>query len=164
MLHGIGVAARALALFLVLNAPAAADQLGDGLAAYGGGRFAAALQLLQPLAEQGDARAQFTLGDMYMFGEGVARDAGQAVTWYRLAADHDYPNAQYALGFMYLNGLGVARDYVQAMAWFEICARHAGFTYFGSRSADLVKRKMTPAQIAAAHAAAQAWKAIPAEP
>ena len=37
-------------------------------------------------AEQGDARAQASLGLMYEEGRGVVRDDGEAVRWYRLAA------------------------------------------------------------------------------
>ena len=34
-------------------------------------------------AEQGDAKAQFNLGVRYANGEGVPKDASQAVTWFR---------------------------------------------------------------------------------
>ena len=34
-------------------------------------------------AEQGDADAQFNLGVMYEFGEGVPHDDVEAVKWYR---------------------------------------------------------------------------------
>ena len=37
-------------------------------------------------AEQGDAKAQAILGAMYEYGEGVTKDAKQAVAWYRQAA------------------------------------------------------------------------------
>ena len=43
----------------------------DGVAAYQRGEYAAALNLLRPLAEQGDPGAQFKLGVMYRNGEGV---------------------------------------------------------------------------------------------
>ena len=40
-----------------------------------------------PLAEQGDADAQFDLAMMYDHGEGVPQGEQEAVKWYRMAAD-----------------------------------------------------------------------------
>jgi TPR repeat protein len=64
----------ALALFGV----AAAGQLEDGVAAYQLGDYETAMQLLRPLAEQGNAEAQFTIGQMYENGQGVPQDFTQA--------------------------------------------------------------------------------------
>ncbi|OKQ00421.1 hypothetical protein BLA59_09310, partial [Haemophilus influenzae] len=49
--------------------------------------FKAMLAILQPLAEQGDAIAQFLLGGMYEEGRGVKQDDFDAVKWYRKAAE-----------------------------------------------------------------------------
>jgi len=40
-------------------------------------------------AEAGDAEAQYSLGVMYAYGEGVPRDKTEAVKWYRKAADRN---------------------------------------------------------------------------
>lgn len=45
-----------------------------------------ALREFRPLAEQGDAAAQFSLGLMYANGEGVPEDGIQAYAWFNLAA------------------------------------------------------------------------------
>ena len=50
-----------------------------GLAAAQRGDFATALREWTPLAEQGDATAQFNLGVMYDNGEGVPQDDKTAV-------------------------------------------------------------------------------------
>ena len=55
-------------------------------AAYQRGDYATAIQLLEPLAEGGNASAQYTLGLMYAKGEGVPRDPVQAHFWLDLAA------------------------------------------------------------------------------
>jgi TPR repeat protein len=55
-------------------------------------------------AFRGDAAAQLKVGDMYASGDGVPHDYGEAVKWYRLAADQGYAGAQSALGNMYANG------------------------------------------------------------
>ncbi len=39
-------------------------------------------------ADQGDARAQYNLGEMYMLGRGVPQDYTQAYVWVALAAAH----------------------------------------------------------------------------
>ncbi len=50
------------------------------------------------LAEQGDADAQCSLGEMYDKGRGVAQDYAEAVKWYRMAAEQGYAWAQRNLG------------------------------------------------------------------
>ena len=57
-----------------------------------------------PLAEQGDAEAQISLGIMYDYGRGVPEDDTEAVKWYRKAAEQGVAKAQYNLGVMYTNG------------------------------------------------------------
>jgi TPR repeat protein len=57
-----------------------------GMAAYENGDYALALKEIRPLAEQGDAKAQFNLGMMYDLGRGVPQDHVQAYMWYNLAA------------------------------------------------------------------------------
>jgi hypothetical protein len=52
----------------------------DGLAAYGRGDYATALQEWLPLAEQGDAVAQYNLGVMYANGWGVPENDAEAAT------------------------------------------------------------------------------------
>ena len=78
--------------------------LEEGLAAYQRGDFATAMREWRPLAEVGDANAQFNLGAMYANGEGVSKDDAEAVKWYRLAAAQGHAKAQYILGVMYVTG------------------------------------------------------------
>ena len=99
------------------------DNVGqDGLAAYQRHDYATALQVLRPLADHGDARAQYVIGVMYYNGEGVSLDSDQAVKWFRLAADQRLANAQHNLGHMYAKGEGVSRDYSEAVKWFGLAA------------------------------------------
>lgn len=44
-----------------------------------------ALKEWLPLAEQGDAQAQFNLWETYSYGRGVTKDEVLAVQWYRKA-------------------------------------------------------------------------------
>ena len=48
--------------------------------------YATALRLIRPLAEQGDANAQYNLGVFYDNGLGVSQDRVRAYMWLNLAA------------------------------------------------------------------------------
>ena len=52
-----------------------------GMEAYNRGDFKTALREWQPLAEQGDARAQFYFGLLYENGDGVPLDYTKARQW-----------------------------------------------------------------------------------
>jgi TPR repeat protein len=65
-------------------------------------------------AEQGHAHSQFRVGDMYMSGDGVAKNDTEAVKWFRKAAEQGLANAQGMLGIMYAKGQAVPQDYVLA--------------------------------------------------
>ena len=114
------------------------------------------LEKLIQQASQGNADAQFNLGVMYDFGQGVPQDYAQAVKWYRLAADQGDAKAQYNLGFACANGEGVTQDYVQAHMWFNLAAAQGKEN--GKNSRDLVAGKMSPQQIERAQELARNWK------
>jgi uncharacterized protein len=111
-----------LILVLGLVAPAAAAELDDAVAAAHQGDYATALRRLSPLAEKGDARAQFDIGFMHAYGWGVPRNPAEAITWYRKAADLGLAVAQHFLGIAYVNGEGVRSDDAEAARWFARAA------------------------------------------
>jgi hypothetical protein len=86
----------------------------DATDAYQRGDYATAFKIIQPLAAQGDAHAQYNLGAMYLQGHGVPQDATEAIKWFRLAAEQGDADAQASLGALYLIGYGVAQDIVRA--------------------------------------------------
>jgi uncharacterized protein len=105
---------------LALIGLASAGPLEDSVAAYRQGDFAAAMRLLRPLADAGDAKAEFHLGRMYTLGEGVGQDPGQAITWYRKAAQHGDPEAAFVLGVMFLDRSGAPQE--EALVWLRKAA------------------------------------------
>jgi TPR repeat protein len=105
-------------LALSLHAQAFAGQFEDATAAYQRGDYATAVELIRPLAQQGDVRAQFNLATIYYNGRGVRQDHAEAAKWFREAADQGDMQAQRHLGFMYANGQGVARDDREAVRWY----------------------------------------------
>ena len=110
------IAALCAGFTLGLTAPAWAG-FDEGVAAFKRGDYATALREFRPLAERGDATAQFNLGIMYDTGLGVPQDYAEAARWYRKAADQGNATAQFNLGFMYSNGRGVPQDYAKAVKW-----------------------------------------------
>ena len=91
----------------------------DGKKAYLDSDYARALEILKPLAENGDPQAQITLGIMYDLGHGVAKDSSKALEWYIKSAEQGIPLAQHDVGIKYFQGQGVEQDYSKAAYWWE---------------------------------------------
>ena len=117
------------------------------------GDYETMVALLRPLAEKGDAEAQFRLGYRYDNGEGVAQDYAQAIYWYEQSAMQNYAGAECNLGWLYENGNGVSQDFYKAFAWYERSARH-GSVWGQVNLADLYEHGNGVAQD---YAAAFAW-------
>src|SRR6478736_2956612 len=86
------------------------------------GDYPAALRLAQPLAEEGDGRAQSIVGQIHYRGRGVPQGDAEAAKWYRLAADQGDAQAQYNLGLSYARGEGVTPDPIAAHMWLNLAA------------------------------------------
>ncbi len=148
----------ALVLSIVcLPAPAWADFLA-GMEAYNRKDYATAFREWRPLAEQGDADAQYNLALMYDRSYGVPQDYVQARQWYEKAAAQGDARAQYNLGVRYARSHGVPQDYVKAHKWFNLAA--ANGEKWGAKFRDVLANQMTPAQIDAAEKLAREWKPI----
>ena len=98
-------------------APANAD-LEAGLRAYNRSDFVRARSEFFQSAKQGQAEAQFYLGEIYEGGVGVAIDYAGAFTWYRLAAQQGHALAQRRLASLYSRGLGAEKDETKAFEWY----------------------------------------------
>ena len=121
--------------------------------------FATALQLLRPLADQGNAAAELYLGDMHYFGEGVPLDYAEAMKWFLLAAGQGSAPAQSNLGLIYERGNGVPQDFVQAYKWYSIAAsQFASQNQKAANNRDNLAARMTQAQIDEALRLAAEWK------
>jgi uncharacterized protein len=101
---------------------AVAGPFEDAIAARDRGDYVTALRLYRQLADQGDARAQYNLGNTYHDGRGVPQNYAEAIKWWRKAADQGFANAQHNLGFMYENGQGVPQNYAEAVEWYRKAA------------------------------------------
>ena len=76
----------AIILALSFAEPVAAGTLEDADAALKRRDYQTAVRLIRPLAEQGNANAQYTLGVLYDNGLGVPQDRVMAYMWLNLAA------------------------------------------------------------------------------
>ncbi len=134
MKHLITGLSFVLALFLLAPPTLAeqdtdAEQFDNATKAYEYKDYATALKLIRPLAEKGNAKAQYNLGLMYYEGDGVRADLNETFKWYTLAANQGNANAQHGLGYMYEKGYGVKQDYGEAVKWYKFAANQGyGFS------------------------------------
>jgi TPR repeat protein len=65
------------------------------------------------------AATEYNLGVSYHRGLGVVKDYGEAVKWFRKAAEDNHAQAQFYLGVCYSRGEGVAEDQAEAVSWYR---------------------------------------------
>jgi hypothetical protein len=146
----------AVSAFILTSIPALAD-FAAGLKAYEDHDYAAALKEWRPIAEEGDAAAQFNVGLMYYDGKGVAQNFDEARRWFQRSADQGYEKAQLNLGAMYGSGKGLRKpDFVQAYKWLSLCAAGGDQKCIGQR--DLVAQKLKGSKLTEAQRLAREWK------
>ena len=143
----------AIILFVLFGTQVFAQSWNKGLEAAKAGDFSTALKEWKPLAEQGNAYAQFGLGVMYWNGNGVLQDYAEALKWYRLSAEQGNDYAQSNLGAMYQFGSGVLQDNLAAHMWYNIASAN-GYKKAGEWREGL-EESMTPGAIEKATAMAR---------
>jgi len=98
-----------------LAAPLSAQSVKAGIDAWQKADYAAAVAIWRPLAEQGDADAQFNLGQAYRLGRGVPIDLGAAQLCFERAAARGHLDAQTTLGLLlFQNG-----NHTGAVRWLK---------------------------------------------
>ena len=70
----------------------------------------ASVQMVQPLASEGNPRAQVLLARCYENGLGVPQDMDTAAKWFRIAAEQNYAEAQVQLAYLHELGAGVPKN------------------------------------------------------
>jgi len=114
-MHSIGrhLLAASAAAALAFGAGAALADVKAGVDAWQAGNYPGAVAQWRPLADRGDADAQFNLGQAYKLGRGVPADLGAAQGWFEKAAKQGHGQAQANLGLiLFQNGSRQA-----AMPW-----------------------------------------------
>jgi uncharacterized protein len=111
---------------------------------------------LRAKAETGDPIAQNECGEaLYAGKHGVARNAVEAVKWFRRAAEQNFAAAQANLGVCFERGDGVAKYEVEAYKW-DLLAAAQGDTK-GKRNASILELMLSREQIADGKQRADAW-------
>lgn len=155
MLRFTGLAAAILAAGLTMDVPAAhAGTWEDGLKAFAKKEYAAAAKLFRPLAEKGNAVAQYRIALMHKMGLGVSKDRKQAQKWGRLAAKQGNADAQVLLGSLYYTGEGKeSEDIEKAYMWYDVAAMQGNDE--AKKELAAVSSQLSSQQIANARARAQ---------
>lgn len=108
----------AAALIAVVSAPLPAQSVKAGIDAWQHANYENAVAIWRPLAEKGDADAQFNLGQAYRLGRGVAINLGAAKSWFERAAANGHVDAQTTLGLLlFQNG-----DQAAGLRWLKQAA------------------------------------------
>lgn len=156
-----------LGLLAVAVGPAGAQDIDKGNEAVRRGDYAVALAELQPLAERGNADAQYSLAGLYRDGRGVPRDDEQAAAWYLRAAEAGSWWAAFDLGMLYWGQSratgekdGTPNDaLVRVHMWLGIAAATevVGCVEMGAPLRDAAAQSMTAEQIASARELTRVW-------
>ena len=100
----------------------------------------AALDACRQAARNGDAQAEFELGEFYYDGQRAPQDLPQALSWFEQASLQGHAEAQYRLGMMFFHGEGVPANNVQAYIVLKMAAVNGSDEAMDS--ADLVSEQM----------------------
>ncbi|HEX2762942.1 MAG TPA: SPOR domain-containing protein [Allosphingosinicella sp.] len=96
-------AAAAILLVGTVGYGAAAPDVKSGIDRWMAQDYEGAVAQWRPLADQGNADAQFNLGQAYKLGRGVPVDLRLAQSWYQKAAQQGHEQAQVNVGLLLYN-------------------------------------------------------------
>jgi TPR repeat protein len=118
-------------VILTLSPVTYAESLSEVHRYYDQGDFALAADLAWPLAEAGDAGAQYMLGVLHATGQGVKLDCDIAAEWFKRSSDGGYTLAMFTFAQHYEQGVCVTKDLQEAFTLYEKAAyrKHPGAQY-----------------------------------
>src|SRR5215467_1923688 len=90
----------AASIALLLSAPISAQSVKAGIDAWQRSDYSGAVAIWRPLAEKGDADAEFNLGQAYRLGRGVPTNLAAAKTWFERSANQGHVDAETTLGLL----------------------------------------------------------------
>ena len=97
-----------------------ASQLDEGVQAFERQDYQTAYMRLLPLAENGDGKAQYYVGEMLVSGMGVSSNIDKGVYWLEQSVNNRNHMAARTLGKMYLSGFGVPMDTEKGAKYFAL--------------------------------------------
>ena len=173
MLHRL-LPALLVPLAIAAHAAPASDPLAVALLTLEAGRHAQGVQLLVPLANSGNAFAQYRLGMLYFHGQGVGEDEKIAIYWWKKAAAQGNVESMFQLGSAFLFGNQIAKfvpdpDREAAMWYFQAASAghaeaqyHLGLLFLAGKGVQENRQESARwMQKAAAQGHAEAKRALP---
>ena len=145
----------AILISIMIAIPTYANDFQDGLDAIHETNYKKALKKLMPLAESGHAAAQYNIGVMHEWGNGVPQDNSQALKWYKRSAELSHKDAQNNLGALYSKGEGTEQNFVEALKWFLISAENG--SEGGQKNIRILEKRMNYEKISQAQKFANDW-------
>ena len=108
----------AAGLMICAAGSVSAQSVKAGIDAWQRSDYSAAVAIWKPLAEKGDADAEFNLGQAYRLGRGVPTNLAEAKDWFERAAAKGHVDAQTTLGLLlFQNG-----DQAEGLKWLKQAA------------------------------------------
>jgi cell division septation protein DedD len=146
------------AALIGMTGAAAAQDVQSGIAAWQAGDYAKAIGEWRPLADAGNADAQFNLAQAYRLGRGVPQNLNLAEQWFERAARQRHEQAGTSLGLLLFQN-GRARE---AMPWIQAAATRGdprAQYVFGTAlfNGDILRRDLPRAYAMMSAAAAQGF-------
>lgn len=125
-----------LAILLLCHPTSLLADIELAIKAYEHGDYLTAYHEFIPLAESGNALAQYNLAFLYYEGYGIEQNLEKAVIWFNRSALAGYAPAQDTLAYLYNHGLGLPYDPLRAYVWYSIAADNGIFL------AETIKNKL----------------------
>ncbi|HZG44758.1 MAG TPA: SPOR domain-containing protein [Allosphingosinicella sp.] len=146
------------AALIGLTGVSAAQDVQSGIAAWQAGDYARAVAEWRPLADAGNADAQFNVAQAYRLGRGVPQNLNLAEQWFERAARQKHEQAGASLGLLLFQN-GRARE---AMPWIQAAAMRGdprAQYVFGTAlfNGDVLRQDLPRAYAMMGAAAAQAF-------
>ena len=108
----------AAAMLIWATSPLSAQSVKAGIDAWQRSDYSGAVAIWRPLAEKGDADAEFNLGQAYRLGRGVPTNLSAAKTWFERAANQGHVDAETTLGLLlFQNG-----EQAEGLKWLKKAA------------------------------------------
>jgi TPR repeat protein len=117
--------------------------------------YSQAVHWYRKAADQGNADAQYTLGNMYRNGQGVPQNYSQAAVLYRKAGTQGHSDSLNNLGVGYEFGHFGVQNLVLAHIFYNLAAVNGDAKSKTNR--DEISQKLTPIQLSEAQELASQW-------